>query len=75
MVDGGQLFVLCCIDNEALLRWYLFDFIIVIFLVDDEVNIWLNFPNFINEIVDGVYLFVDSHFSELAFGVVSEVKV
>ena len=56
-------------------EWVLFDFIAVAFLIDDEVDVWLNFRDLINPIVDCVYLFIDPHFSEFAFGVVPQVEV
>ena len=75
LADDSRLLILGCIDNEVLLGWSLFDFIALTFLIDDEVGVWLNFPDRINLIVDFVYFFVGPHFSELAFGIVPEVEV
>ena len=70
MADWGRLLVFARVDNEVLKEWVLFDFIIPTFLIDNEVDVWLHFPDFINPIVDCFYLFIDSHFSEFSFGVV-----
>ena len=68
---GGRLLIFGCIDNEELKEWvFFFDFIVETFQIDDEVDVWLNFSDCINSIVVCVYLFIESHFSELAFGVV-----
>ena len=70
LADGGRLLIFGCIDNEVLEEWVLFDFIAVIFLIDDEVDVWLNFSDCINIIADYVYLLIEPYFSELAFEVV-----
>ena len=75
LADWGRLLVFGCIENEALKEWVLFDLVIVIFFIGHEVNVRLNFPYYINMIVDCVYLFIDPHFSEFAFGVVPQVEV
>ena len=74
LADGGRLLIFGCIDNKVLIVRSLFDFIAVIFSVDDEVYVWLHFSDFINPIVDCVNLFIEPHFSEFAFGIVPQVE-
>ena len=52
LADGGRLLVFGCINNKMLVKWFLFDFIVVTFLIDNEVYVWLNFSDYINFIVD-----------------------
>ena len=47
----------------------------LIFSINNEVDVWLNFPDCINYIVSYFHLIFERHFSELSFGVVSEVEV
>ena len=75
LTDGGRLLVFGCIDNEALKEGFFFDFTFRTFLIDDGVDVWLHFHNFINTIADCVYLFIDPHFSEFAFRVILEIEV
>ena len=43
--NGSRLLIYGCIDNEELKEWvFFFDFIVETFLIDDEVDVWLNFP-------------------------------
>ena len=47
----------------------------LIFSINNEVDVWLNFPDCINYIVVDVHLIAERHCSELSFGVVPEVEV
>ena len=75
LVDRSRLLVFARVNNEILKDWVLFDFIIGTFLIKDKVNVWRSLPERPNLIADCVYLFIGPHFSELSFGVVSEVEV
>ena len=75
LVDGGQLLVFGCVDNEALNEWVFIELLTLLFFIYDEVDVWFHFPDCIDLIVDCVYLFVGPYFSELSFGVVPEVEV
>ena len=72
--NGGRLLIFSCIDNEVLEKWLLF-VIFTLFFTADEVDASINFPDFLNFIVDYAYAFLCPHFSELSFGVVSQVEV
>ena len=74
LANGRRLIFFGCINNEVLLGWVFID-LLILYFTGNEVYVWINFPDFINVIVDCVYAFVCPHFSELAFGVVFEVKV
>ena len=74
LAGRGRLLVFGCIDNEVFERWVVIEFVIL-FFIDNEVDVMLHFPYYINFIVDHVYDFVGPHFSELPFGVVPEVEV
>ena len=74
--NRGRLLIFCCIDNEVLKEWTLIDLLlIIIFLICDEVDVWLHFTDSIHLIVDCVYTFVGPHFCEFSFRVVREVKI
>ena len=53
--NGGRLIILCCIDNEVFKGWTLIDLLLIIFLIYDEVDVWLYFPYCIHDIVSCIY--------------------
>ena len=75
LVDRSRLLVFARVNNEILKEWVLFDFIIGTFLIEDKVNVWRSLFERPNLIADCVDVFLCPHFSELSFGVVSEVEV
>ena len=76
LANGGRLLVFGCIDNEVFEKWVLIDLLlIIIFLICDEVDVWLHFTDSIHLIVYCVYTFVGPHFSDLSFGVTPEIEV
>ena len=54
LADWGRLLVFARVDDKVLEEWVFFDLITLIFLIDNEVDTWLNFPDFFNLIVDYV---------------------
>ena len=76
LANRGRLLIFARIDNEMLKKWVLIELLTPpIFFISDEVNVQLNFPNFVNFIVLCIYALTDSHFFELSFGVVPEIEV
>ena len=75
MSNGGRLLIFGGIDNEILIEWVHTGLLIILFFTGNEVNIWLNFPDVINQIVYCVYLFIGPHFSGFSFGIVPKVEV
>ena len=55
LANSGSFLIFTRIDNEILENWVIFD--IAIFLVDDEIDVWFNFPYFINVFVCCAYTF------------------
>ena len=76
LADRGLLLVLGCIDNKVFEKWVFIYFIRLLF-IDDEVDIRLDFSDFINVIVNVncAGAFADPHFPEFFFGVAPEVEV
>ena len=72
--NGGRLLIFRCIDNEVLEKWFLFG-IVIQFFTADEIYAQINFPDFLNFIVDYAYTFLCPHFSELSFGAIPQVEV
>ena len=47
----------------------------LIYLTGDEVDVGINFPNFIDIIVNYALAFIDPYFFDLSFGVIPQVEV
>ena len=75
LADRSRQLVFGRVYNKKLKEWDLFEFIITIFFISDEIYVRLDFPDLVNPIVDCVYLFVSPYFFELSFGVVLQIEV
>ena len=75
LANRGRLLVLARIHNEVFARWVVNIFLSIYFLINEEVDVWLNFSDCMNEIVNCVYAFVGFYFYEFSFGIFYDVEV
>ena len=74
LAKRGRLLIFACIDYVLRVESVI-DLFIGFFCVHSKVNIWLNFSDFINTVIDWFYWTFEPYFSELSFGVVFQIKV
>ena len=75
LANGGLLLVFSCIDDKVLEKLIIIELLAKLFLIDNEVNCWLNLFDCMNFVVDSVYVLFCTHFSDLFVEVIHEVEV